>query len=340
MGDLVRDLVRHGSMIGILKSAGLISAFLVLLSANAGAEDYPNRRITLVAPYAAGGGFDGVARILAEALGRNLGQTVIVENVEGGGGVIGTRQVAHAAPDGYTLLMNHMGMATAPLLVKNLGFDPVTSFAPIGLFVRSPALLVGRKDLPANSVPELADYLRTKGADATVASSGVGSGTDLCADLFEQSIGVKPTHIQYRGAGPAMIDVEASRVDLLCETPFGLIPHVRSGATKAFVVSGETRLDSLPDVPTASELGLKKFNLAVTWYGLYAPADTPAPVIARLAAALQAAVQDPDVVGRMKKLGMKPYDTGQATPDGLRQFLSSQIALLKDVFHEAGIAAQ
>ncbi len=310
------------------------------LVANAHADDYPVRRITLVAPYAAGGGFDGVTRILAEALARNLGQTVIVENVEGGGGIIGAREVAHATPDGYTLLMNHMGMATAPLLVKDLGFDPVGSFAPIGLFVRSPALLIGRKDLPANSASELIEYLKTKGADATVASSGVGSGTDLCADLFEQSIGAHPTHIQYRGAGPALIDVEASRVDLLCETPFGLIPHVRSGAVKAFIVSGDTRLGSLPDVPTAKELGLNKFSLAVTWYGLYAPAKTPAAVVARLTTALQAAVRDPMVLERMKPLGMEPYDHNQATPEGLRQFLSSQIALLKNVFQQAGVTPQ
>ena len=328
-------------MLNNWKSRVLLSCMMfaaLLMSAHA--ADYPVRRITLVAPYAAGGGFDGVARILAEALGRNLGQTVIVENVEGGGGIIGARQVANATPDGYTLLMNHMGMATAPLLVKNLGFDPIDSFAPIGLFVRSPALLIGRKDLPANSAPELIAYLKTKGADATVASSGVGSGTDLCADLFEQSIGVNPTHIQYRGAGPAMIDVEASRVDLLCETPFGLISHVRSGATKAFVVSGDTRLDSLPDVPTAKELGLQKFSLAVTWYGLYAPAKTPDAVVARLSSALQAAVRDPSVLERMKMLGMDPYDQSQATPEGLRQFLSSQIALLKDVFQQAGITPQ
>jgi tripartite-type tricarboxylate transporter receptor subunit TctC len=314
--------------------------FLALFLAQAEAQDYPVRRITLVAPYAAGGGFDGVARILADALGRNLGQSVIVENVEGGGGVIGTRQVARAASDGYTLLLNHMGMATAPLLVKNLGFDPLTSFAPIGLFVRSPALLIGRKDLPANSVPELTAYMKSKGEDATVASSGVGSGTDLCAALFEQSVDAKITHIQYRGAGPAIIDVEASRVDLLCETPFGLIPHIRSGATKPFVVSGDTRLASLPDVPTATELGLKKFNLAVTWYGLYAPAKTSDPIVARLALALQAAVRDPIVLERMKVLEMRPYDESQGSPEGLRRYLSSQIALLKDVFQEAGIAPQ
>lgn len=326
------------------KKLGAVScvAFALLLTAAhpAQAQNYPVRRITLIAPYAAGGGFDGVARILAEALGKNLGQSVIVDNVTGAGGVIGARQAARAEPDGYTLLLNHMGMATAPLMVKNLEFDPLNSFSPVGLFVQSPALVVGRRDFPANSVQELLRYIKDKSHEVTVASSGVGSGTDLCATLFEQAIGAKFTHIQYRGAGPALIDIEASRVDLLCETPFGLIPHIRSGAVKPFVVSGDQRVSGLPDVPTATELGLEKFNLANTWYGLYAPAKTPEPIIQRLTLALQAAIQDPVVLAHMKQLDMTPFPVSQATPEALRQYLSSQIELLKGVFRQAGIEPQ
>jgi tripartite-type tricarboxylate transporter receptor subunit TctC len=314
-----------------------LSIFALLL-AHAHAQDYPNRRITLVAPYAAGGGFDGVARLLADALGRTLGQTVIVENIEGAGGVIGTRQVARAAPDGYTLLLNHMGMATAPLTVKNLQFDPLTSFSFVGLFVQSPALLIGRRDLPANTVAELAQYVKANPNGVTIASSGVGSGTDLCATLFEQAIGAKITHIQYRGAGPAMIDVEASRVDLLCETPFGLLPEVLSGAAKPFLISGDHRIASMPNVPTANEAALKKFNLATTWYGLYAPRDTSGPIIDRLTVALQSALKDPDVLKRTKQLDMSPFAESQATPAELQKYLSSEISLLGEAFREAGIS--
>lgn len=315
----------------------IVSMIGALCAVHARAEDFPSRRITLIAPYAAGGGFDGVARILAEALERNLGQAVLVENITGAGGLIGTREAARAAPDGYTILMDHMGMATAPLLVKNAGFDPTTSFAFIGLFVKSPALLVGRKDLPADTVPELVKWIKTN-RGATIASSGVGSGTDLCATLFEQAIGQKLTHIQYRGAGPAMIDLEASRVDLLCETPFGLIPQIRAGAAKPILISGDERLPSLPDVPTASELNLPRFNLALTWYGLYAPAHTPTPIVDRLTQALQAAIKDPIVLDHMKALDMSPFRLSEATPQGLQKFLGNQMIMLKDVFDKAGIA--
>jgi putative tricarboxylic transport membrane protein len=339
VADAAVVAVRGGRRIAMYwnKIAFLSLSVFALLLVHAHAQDYPNRRITLVAPYAAGGGFDGVARLLAEALGKSLGQTVIVENIEGAGGVIGTRQVARAAPDGYTLLLNHMGMATAPLMVKNLEFDPLTSFSFVGLFVESPALLIGRRDLAANTVAELTQYVKANPDGVTIASSGVGSGTDLCATLFEQAIGAKIPHIQYRGAGPAMIDVEASRVDLLCETPFGLIPHVRSGAAKPFLVSGDRRIASMSEVPTATELGLEKFNLATTWYGLYAPANTPKPIIERLTLALQAAVNDPVVVERTKQLNMTPFAESQATPSGLQKYLSSQMSLLSGVFHEAGI---
>jgi tripartite-type tricarboxylate transporter receptor subunit TctC len=306
----------------------------------AGAQDYPNRTITLIAPYAAGGGFDGVARILAESMGRNLGQRIVVLNTEGAGGTIGARQGARAAPDGYTLLLHHPGMVTSTLLMKNLQFDPIQSYEHVGLFLYSPALLVGRNNLPANTIQELIGYIKANQDKVTMASSGVGSGTHLCAMLLEQAIGHKITHVQYRGAGPAMIDVQAERVDLLCETPFALVSHIRSGHVKAFVVSGEKMLESLPDTPIASQSGLGALDLGVTWYGLYAPAKTPAPIVERLSQALQAATQDPVVLERTQRLEMTAFKPEQATPNGLRRQLSSQIELLGDVFRKAGIQPQ
>ena len=304
------------------------------------AGDYPNRPITLIAPYAAGGGFDGVARILAEAMGRNLGERVVVQNTTGAGGTIGARQAARATPDGYTLLLNHTGMATAPLLIKDAGFDPLQSFKDIGLFLYSPALVVGRANLPAKTIQDLVKYIKTNKEKVTIASAGVGSGTDLCAILLEQAVGQKITHVQYRGAGPAMIDLEAGRVDLLCETPFALVPHVRAGNVKAFVLSGDATIDSLPDVPLAKDVGLNALDLGVTWYGLYAPAKTPAPIIQRLSQALQAAVKDPLVLNRTKRLEMTAYKPREATPDSLKKQLTLQTERLRDVFQKAGIKQQ
>jgi tripartite-type tricarboxylate transporter receptor subunit TctC len=183
-------------------------------------------------------------------------------------------------------------------------------------------------------------YIKANGDKVTMASSGVGSATHLCAMLLEQAAGVKITHVQYRGAGPAMIDVEAGRVDLFCETPFALVPHIRSGSVKAFVVSGEKMLESLPNTPLASQVGLGALDLGTTWYGLYAPAKTPAPIVERLSQALQAATQDPVVLERMHRLEMTAFKPEQATPRGLRNQLSSQIELLGDVFRRAGIQPQ
>ncbi len=312
----------------------------VALSAPAQADDYPSRPITLIAPYAAGGGFDGVARILGEAMGRNLGQRVIVQNTEGAGGSIGARAGARATADGYTLLLHHPGMVTAPLLMKNVQFDPMQSYEFVGLFLYSPALLVGRTNLPANTIQELVEYMKTHKDKVTIASAGVGSGTDLCAMLLEQAAGQTITHVQYRGAGPAMIDVEAGRVDLLCETPFALVPHIRSGGVKPFVVSGDKMIDGLPDVPLARNVGLGALDLGVTWYGLYAPAKTPAPVIDRLSQALQAAVQDPAVLDRTRRLEMTAYKPNEATPAGLKKQLQLQTERLGEVFHKAGIKPQ
>jgi tripartite-type tricarboxylate transporter receptor subunit TctC len=309
-------------------------------SAPARAEDYPNRPITLIAPYAAGGGFDSVARLLAEAMGRNLGERVVVQNTTGAGGTIGARQAARATPDGYTLLLNHTGMVTAPLLIKDAGFDPLQSFEDVGLFLYSPALVVGRTSLSANTVQELVKYIRTNKEKVTIASAGVGSGTDLCAMLLEQAVGQKITHVQYRGAGPAMIDLEAGRVDLLCETPFALVPHIRAGKIKPFVLSGDETIDSLPGVPLAKDVGLNALDLGVTWYALYAPAKTPAPIIKRLSQALQAAVKDPFVLNRTKRLEMTAYKPREATPDGLKKQLKLQTERLREVFQKAGIKAR
>jgi len=270
-----------------------------LLAGSAMAQDgYPAKPITLVMPYAVGGGADLMARALADSMRRTLGQPVTVANIVGAGSTIGSRQVAQSAPDGYTLLMNHIGLSTAPALFKNLQFDPVKGLEPIGLFSEIPMLVVAGKGFPPNNARELADYLRKHQDKVTVASSGMGSGTHLCAMLLEKAVGAKVTMVQYKGSAPAYQDIITGRVDLMCDSTGGSVAQVKGGNVKAFVVTGSKRLTSLPDIPTPSEVGLNELSLMTVWYALWAPAGTPKPIIDRLSGALQAAIRGSLGAGR------------------------------------------
>ena len=309
---------------------------LALLGIANAQENYPNRVITLVTPYAAGGGSDVLTRILADALSKNLGQRVIVKNVTGAGGTIGSEEVARAAPDGYTLLHHHVGIATAPTLYKELKFDPIKEFAPVGLFANSPMVMVASKNFPPNNVKELLDYFKKYKKNITFASSGMGSSTHLCAMEFEKAANTQVTMIQYRGAAPATIDVQGGRVNALCDvTAGGIISHIQSGELKAFFVTGDKRLNSLPNVPTSSEAGLDELSQVSAWYGLYAPAGTPKPIVERLSQALQAATRDPDVAARVAKLDTTLFDPSQAVPEALRERLASQVNLWRPLLEKA-----
>ena len=316
---------------------GLLLAGLLPLLA-AAQDGYPTRGITLVTPYAAGGGSDLVTRVLAEALRRQLGQTVSVQNVSGGGGNIGVQQVARAAPDGYTLLLHHIGMATAPALFQNPGFDPVASFEQVGLFADMPMLLVGNKDVAASTITELLDWVRAQREDVTFASSGQGSATHLCAILFQQLAGANVTMVQYRGAAPALADLQAGRVNLLCDVTAGIVPYVQSGAVKGYVITGTHRLDSLPNLPTTDELGLQAMDISA-WFGLYTPFGTPRAVVNRLAAALQGATRDTETRSRLAQMDTLVFDADQATPAAHRQRLIAQVEQWNHVIRNAGIPA-
>jgi tripartite-type tricarboxylate transporter receptor subunit TctC len=314
---------------------GLLLAGMLPLMAVA-QEGYPSRGVTLVTPYAPGGGSDLVTRVLAEALRRQLGQTVSVQNISGGGGNIGVQQAARAAADGYTLLLHHIGMATAPALFQNPGFDPVASFEQVGLFADMPMLLVGNKDVVANTMAELLAWVRARREDVTFASSGQGSATHLCAILFQQLAGANVTMVQYRGAAPALADLQAGRVNLLCDVTAGIVPYVQSGAVKGYVLTGTRRLDSLPNLPTTEELGLQAMDISA-WFGLYAPAGTPRAVVNRLATALQGATRDPETRARLAQMETLVFDADQATPAAHRQRLVAQVAQWNQVIRNAGI---
>lgn len=314
---------------------------LLMLAGSASAQDaWPNKPISLVLPYAVGGGADLMARSLAESMRKTLGQPVNVINVAGAGSVLGSRQVANATPDGYTLLMNHMGLATAPALYKNLQFDPIKSFAHIGLYAEIPMLIVAGKNFPANNAKELVEYVRKNTDKVTMASSGMGSGTHLCAMLFEKAIGAKVTMVQYKGSAPAYIDIQSGRVDLMCDSTGGSVAQVKGGGVKAFVVTGNKRIESLPNVPYAAEAGLKDLGLMTVWYGLFAPAGTPRPIVERLSVAMQAAVRDPVVAKLMDNWDATLYEPKYATPLAMQDKMSTQVEMWTRLIQNAGLAPQ
>jgi tripartite-type tricarboxylate transporter receptor subunit TctC len=313
----------------------------LLFATSAGAQGaYPSKPITLVMPYAIGGGADLMSRALAESMRKNLGQPVTVLNVVGAGSIIGSRQVANSAPDGYTLLMNHIGLSTAPALFKNLQFDPIKGFEPIGLFSEIPMLVVAGKSFPPSNARELAEYVRKNQDKVTVASSGMGSGTHLCAMLLERAIGAKVTMVQYKGSAPAYQDIITGRVDLMCDSTGGSVAQVKAGAVKAFVVTGNRRLSSLPDIPTPAEAGLNDLSLMTVWYGLWAPAGTPKPIVERLSAALQAAIRDQALVSQLAAWDATPFDAKYAVPSALAEKMSSNISMWGDLIRKAGITPQ
>ena len=319
----------------------ILGAGLATLCATVQAqENYPAKPITLVIPYPAGGGGDFLTRILAESLHKSLGQQVIVKNVTGAGGTIGSAEVARAKPDGYTLLNHHVGMATAPAMYKDLPFDTLKGFEPIGLWADTPMVLLAGKSFVPATMKELVSYVKSNRNKVTIASSGMGSVIHLCAMQFERVIGTKVTMVQYNGGPPAYLDIHSGRVDLICDvTASGIIGQIQSGKLKGFVLAREKRLDSLPNLPTSGEAELPDFTVSV-WYGLYAPAGTPKSVIERLSLALQATTRDPLVAAQLAKTETTLLDPRQATPNALREKLSAEMEFWRPLIQNALTSAK
>ncbi len=302
------------------------------------AQDYPTGTVSVVVPFAAGGPTDTVARLVTESMSRTLGQQVIVENVGGAGGTLGAARVAKAAPDGYNLLLHHIGMATTATLYRSLPYDPQTAFAPIGLITDVPMTLVARKDLEPQDLAGLISYVKANKDTVTYANAGVGAASHLCGMLFMSALQTPLTTVPYKGTGPAMTDLIGGQVDLMCDQTTNTTNQIKGGEIKAYAVFLDQRLDSLPDLPTAKEGGLEGVELGI-WHGLYAPAGTPEPVIAKLADALKTALADPKVVERFAELGTKPVPADQATPAALQAKLTAEIARWRPVIEAAGIYA-
>jgi putative tricarboxylic transport membrane protein len=324
--------------IAVLSFAFLIAVFPVLAPAF-GQEAYPSKPITLVVPYAPGGGSDFLGRVLAEGLRARLNETVVVQNVGGAGSVVGSMQVAKAKPDGYTLLINHIGLSTVPALYKKINFDPLASYEFIGLFAEAPMMILARTAFAPKTFAELVAYAKDHKDKFTMASSGMGSSTHLCAMLFQEVVGVPITIVQYKGSGPAVIDVRSGQVDAICDLTTTNSALVRSGDFRAYLLTAPQRLATLPDVPTARELGISTLDIGV-WFGVYAPLGVPRPIVDALSKALQGVVQDKEVADKLATIETYLLPVDQATPEALHAKLASQIKLWTPIIEKAGVQAE
>jgi tripartite-type tricarboxylate transporter receptor subunit TctC len=305
----------------------------------ASAQEFPNRPITMVVPFSAGGPGDVIARLLGSSMSATLKQAVVIENVVGAGGTIGTNRVARAAPDGYTLLLMHVGQATAPALYAKLPFDPVGDFAPIGIVTDVPMILVARANFPAKDLKELVAYVRAQGDKVTYGNVGLGSASHLCGLMFMSAIETKLTPIYYKGGGPALNDIIAGHIDVYCDPATGPTPYIQAGTIPGFAITSKKRVPTLPNVPTATEAGVPQFDVT-TWYGMYAPRNTPKPIVDALVNALQKALMDPPLVSRFAELSMAPVEQERATPAALEALLRSEIDRWDRIIKQAGIEPQ
>jgi tripartite-type tricarboxylate transporter receptor subunit TctC len=322
-----------------MRRTTFLAAALILVGTSAFAEtSYPSRPITMIVPFAAGGPTDTVGRLIAEPMTRVLGQQVLVENVGGAGGTLGAARVAKADPDGHTILLYHIGQATSVSLYRKLPYDPATDFTPVGRVTDVPMTLVTRPDMEASSVGDLLSHIAKNKDDVTLVNAGVGSASHLCGMVLMKAIGAPMTTIPYKGTAPAMTDLIGGRVDVMCDQSTNTSGQIKSGNIKAYGVTADKRLASLPDLPTLAESGLDGFEVSI-WHGIWAPEGTPAAVVSKLENALQAALKDPMVIQRFADLGTEPVPLEQATPAALDSHLKEEIERWKPIVQAAGVFA-
>jgi tripartite-type tricarboxylate transporter receptor subunit TctC len=322
----------------IARSLAVVACIAWLGVADAGAQDYPKKPITVVVPFAAGGPTDTVARLLGVAMGKSLKTQIIVENVGGAGGTIGAARVAKAPPDGYAVLLHHIGQSTAPALYRKLPYDVTTDFEPVGLVNEVPMTLVARKDFPPKDLRELIAYVKANKEKVSYANAGLGAASHLCGMLFMSAIDTDLTTVPYKGTGPAMNDLLGGQVDFMCDQTTNTTSQIRAGKIKVYGVTTKARVPSLPDVPTLHEAGLPGFEVTV-WHALFAPKSTPPAIVAQLTKGLQDALKDSTVKQRFAELGAEPVVDSRATPDALRAHLKAEIAKWGPIIRKAGVYA-
>jgi len=313
-------------------------AAAALLATTAAFAEYPEKPVTIVVPFAAGGPTDKVARDLGEVLRKGLNnQTVIIDNVGGAGGTLGANKVAKAAPDGYTLLLHHIGMATSPALYRTMPYKTLDDFEYLGMINEVPMTLIGRPTLPANNYAELVKWLEANEGKINLANAGLGAASHLCGLLFQQSLQIDMTTIPYKGTAPAMTDLMGGQVDLMCDQTTNTSVQIEGGKVKAYAVTTMKPLTTpaLAKLPTLDAAGLKGFNVSI-WHGLYAPKGTPKAVQDKLNAALRNALKDPEFIKRQEALGAVIISDARLAPAEHKKFVEAEIAKWGPAIKAAG----
>jgi len=322
----------------VARFLGIAVSVVLFAAAPVSAQEYPNKVITMIVPFTAGGPTDTVARLLGVAMTKALKQQVIVENVDGAGGTIAANRVAKTSPDGYTILIHHIGMSTAPALYRKLPYNPMTDFEHIGLINEVPMTLVAKKDFPAKDLKELIAYVKANKNKVNYANAGLGAASHLCGMLFMSAIKTDVTTVPYKGTGPAMNDLLGGQVDFMCDQTTNTTSQIKAEKIKVYGVTSKKRVPSLPNVPTMDEAGLKGFEVSI-WHALYAPKGTPKPVIAKLTKGLQDALKDATVKQRFADLGSEPVAENRATPEAHRAFLKAETERWGPIIKKAGVYA-
>ncbi len=303
------------------------------------AQEFPGSKpVQAVVPFAAGGPTDKVARELTAIMSKHLGTTIVIENLGGAGGTIGAKKVAQAKNDGYTILIHHIGMSTAPALYRNLGFDPLKDFEMVGEIADVPMVLVGNKQLPPGNFKDLLPYIKANASTLSLANAGIGSASHLCGLLFQSAIQTELTTVPYKGTAPALTDILGGQVNLMCDQTTNIAGQLKAGALKPYAAMQPRRVEAFKDIPTAAEQGLPGVEVKI-WHAMYAPKGTPKPVIDKLSAALQKSVTDPNFRAKMAELGAEAVPAQRATPDSLRTYLSAEINKWTPVIKKAGVYA-
>ena len=310
----------------------------LLLVAPAHQAAAQSRPVTLVVPFAAGGGTDTVARLIGEHMARTLRQNVIIENVTGGGSTVANERVARSSPDGSVVLINHVALLAAPSLFTNLRYDTATAFEPIGLVNNAPMVLIGRKSIPGSGPRDLVAWIKQQGEKANFAHGGIGTNSHLCAVMMGNALGFKPTIVAYRGSNPAIADLLAGQIDLLWDQLTNALPHIQAGTLHGIAITSKERLEQLKDVPTTAELGMPEVSYTM-WHGLYVAKGTPQERIAALNAALREAVSDASITEKLKQLGSLPFPREEMTPQAHARLFAADLPRVAKLVESSGIKA-
>jgi tripartite-type tricarboxylate transporter receptor subunit TctC len=320
------------------KLSYLLAITCMVASGTATAQNYPDRPITLIVPFVAGGPADAMGRVIGQAMAPALNQPVVIENLGGAGGTLGAGRAARAQPDGYTMVLTHSGQPASATLYRKLPYDAIEGFDTIGMIAEVPMAVIGKKELPPKDARELLEHIRTKKDEVSLANGGIGSASHLCGLLFMTALQTKMHVVPYRSAAPALNDVLGGRIDVLCDQTISTTEHIKSGTVKGYATTMKTRVPTLPEVPTLHESGLPDFDLSI-WYGLLVPKGTPQAIIEKLASALRAATADEAVVKRLGEFSAQPISWNRANPEAFAKYFRAEAAKLAPVITASGFYA-